>query len=127
VTLGNKPADMSIVETDPPTCSHVQTCLSDLTMAPGAPSSITEFLRQETRELRSSPQKRIVAHHGQYSCLFDRPQLTTHKDSKVRLIIPGDVRADQPISILSTLGSALLRFSPANRSTALTMRVRITG
>jgi len=61
------------------------------------------------------------------SVLVPLSSTTTHKDSKVRLIIPGDGRADQPISILSTLGSALLGFSPANRSTALTMQVRITG
>ena len=41
---------MSIVENRPANVLTRSDLPSDLTMAPGAPSSITEFLRQETRE-----------------------------------------------------------------------------
>jgi hypothetical protein len=60
VTLGNRLADMPIVENRPANVLTRSDLLFRSHMAPGAPSSITEFLRQETRELRSSPQKRII-------------------------------------------------------------------
>jgi hypothetical protein len=46
------------------------------------------------------------------SILVPLSSTTTHKDSKVRLIVPGDVRADQPISILSPLGRRVIGVQP---------------
>jgi hypothetical protein len=125
VTLGNKPADMSIVENRP---ANVLT-RSDLPFRShnGAGRAFIDHRVPASGDEGAEIVAAEADRRSSRSVLVPLSSTTTHKDSKVRLIIPGDVRADHPISILSTLGSALLGFSPANRSTALTMRVRITG
>jgi regulator of nucleoside diphosphate kinase len=85
--------------------------LSDLIMAPGAPSSTTEFLRQEIERAE------IVAEEAVSSLVTigTRVQFIDHNSHKIsegRLTLPNDVRANHSISILSPLGSALLGLGP---------------
>lgn len=85
--------------------------LSDLVIAPNAPSSTTEFLRQEIERAE-------IVSDGVVSSLVSigtRVQFIDHKAHSIsegRLTFPEDIRENHPISILSPLGSALLGLGP---------------
>jgi regulator of nucleoside diphosphate kinase len=112
--VGRWLADMSIIENRPAivlTRSSDRDRLSDLIIASGAPSSTTEFLRQEIERAE------IVAEEVVSSLVTigTRVQFIDHKSHRIsegRLTFPTDVRADHAISILSPLGSALLGLGP---------------
>ena len=85
--------------------------LSNLIMTPGAPSSTTEFLRQEIERAEIVPEAVVSS----LVAIGTRVQFIDHKSHKIsegRLTFPDDVEANQAISILSPLGSALLGLGP---------------
>lgn len=85
--------------------------LSDLLMAPNAPSSTTEFLRQEIEraEIVSDAVGSSLVTIGTRVQFIDHK---SHRISEGRLTFPEDIRATRAISILSPLGSALLGLGP---------------
>lgn len=85
--------------------------LSDLVMAPNAPSSTTEFLRQEIEraEIVSEAVESSLVTVGARVQFIDHK---SHRISEGRLTFPEDIRENHAISILSPLGSALLGLGP---------------
>jgi regulator of nucleoside diphosphate kinase len=84
--------------------------LSDL-MAPDAPTSTTEFLRQkiERAEIVSEAVVSSLVTIGTRVQFIDHK---SHKISEGRLTLPDDFQANHAISILSPLSSALLGLGP---------------
>ena len=85
--------------------------LSNLIMTPGAPSSTTEFLRQEIERAEIVPEAVVssLVTIGTHVQFIDHK---SHKISEGRLTLPDDVQVSDAISILSPLGSALLGLGP---------------
>lgn len=85
--------------------------LANLIMAPCAPSSTAEFLRQEIERAEIVPEVVVSS----LVAIGTRVRFIDHKSHKIsegRLTFPDDVQANDAISILSPLGSALLGLGP---------------
>jgi len=85
--------------------------LSSLITAPGALSPTIEFLRQEIERAEIVPDAVVSS----LVAIGARVQFIDHKSHKIsegRLTFPDNVQANDAISILSPLGSALLGLGP---------------